>query len=78
MRWGRGRRPGPRTRATDRLTQDDTTVSAVAWHVGVAWHTLWDAVETEAAAPWPLGEGTNVLNCRRASANARPCVTAIN
>jgi transposase len=34
--------------ATDALTYDDTTVSALARHLGVEWHTLWDAVETEA------------------------------
>jgi transposase len=35
--------------ATDALTHDDTTVSALARHLGVDWHTLWDAVEAEAA-----------------------------
>ena len=35
--------------ATDALTHDDTTVSALARHLGVDWHTLWDAVESEAA-----------------------------
>jgi transposase len=35
--------------ATDALTHDDTTVSALARHLGVDWHTLWDAVEIEAA-----------------------------
>src|SRR3954452_44421 len=34
--------------ATDALTHDDTTVSALARHLGVDWHTLWDAVEVEA------------------------------
>jgi len=34
--------------ATDALTHDDTTISALARHLGVDWHTLWDAVETEA------------------------------
>ncbi|MBA2699958.1 MAG: transposase, partial [Nocardioidaceae bacterium] len=35
--------------AVDALTSDDTTVSALARHLGVDWHTLWDAVEAEAA-----------------------------
>jgi transposase len=34
--------------ATDALTFDDTTVSALARHLGVDWHTCWDAVEAEA------------------------------
>jgi transposase len=37
--------------ATDALTHDDTTVSALARHLGVDWHTLWDAVEVEATTP---------------------------
>jgi transposase len=32
------------------LAHDDTTVSALARHLGVDWHTLWDAVELEATA----------------------------
>src|SRR5829696_8464621 len=36
--------------ATDALSYDDTTVSALARHLGVDWHTCWDAVETEATA----------------------------
>ena len=36
--------------ATDALADDDTTVSALSRHLGVDWHTLWDAVEVEAAA----------------------------
>jgi transposase len=36
--------------ATDALSDDDTTVSALARHLGVDWHTLWDAVEVEASA----------------------------
>jgi transposase len=35
--------------ATDALAHDDTTVSALARHLGVDWHTCWDAVEIEAA-----------------------------
>lgn len=34
--------------ATDALADDDTTVSALARHLGVDWHTCWDAVEVEA------------------------------
>jgi transposase len=34
--------------ATDALAQDDTTVSALYRHLGVDWHTVWDAVEAEA------------------------------
>ena len=34
--------------ATDALEHDDTTVSALARHLGVDWHTCWDAIETEA------------------------------
>ncbi|WNB86977.1 ISL3 family transposase [Cellulomonas sp. ATA003] len=37
------------TWATDALTHDDTTVSALARHLGVDWHTCWDAIEAEAA-----------------------------
>jgi transposase len=36
--------------ATDALSYDDTTVSALARHIGVAWHTAWSAIETEAKA----------------------------
>ena len=36
--------------ATDALAHDDTTVAALARHLGVDWHTLWDAVEVEATA----------------------------
>ena len=36
--------------AVDALTHDDTTISALARHLGVDWHTLWDAVEAEATA----------------------------
>jgi transposase len=34
--------------ATDALRHDDTTVSAVARHLGVDWHTAWAAIKTEA------------------------------
>jgi len=30
--------------AVDALGHDDTTVSALARHLGVDWHTLWNAV----------------------------------
>jgi len=50
--------------ATDALTFDDTTVSALARHLGVDWHTCWGAVEVEAtrrlADPARL-EGVEVL-----------------
>jgi hypothetical protein len=36
--------------AIDALSYDDTTVSALARHLGVAWHTAWSAIETEAKA----------------------------
>lgn len=36
------------TWATDALAHDDTTVAALARHLGVDWHTVWDAVEAEA------------------------------
>jgi transposase len=36
--------------ATSALSYDDTTVSALARHLGVDWHTCWDAVEIEAKA----------------------------
>jgi transposase len=36
--------------ATNALSYDDTTVSALARHLGVDWHTCWDAVEVEAKA----------------------------
>ncbi len=36
------------TWATDALAHDDTTVAALARHLGVDWHTCWDAIETEA------------------------------
>jgi transposase len=34
--------------ATDALTDDDTTVSALARRLDVDWHTLWDALKVEA------------------------------
>ncbi len=36
--------------AVDALGHDDTTVSALARHLGVDWHTLWDAVKVVARA----------------------------
>ena len=35
--------------AVDALSWDDTTVSALARHLGVDWHTCWDAIEAEAS-----------------------------
>jgi transposase len=34
--------------ATDALSHDDTTVSALARHLGVDWHTAWTAIKAEA------------------------------
>jgi transposase len=36
--------------ATDALAHDDTTVSALARHLGADWHTAWSAIEVEARA----------------------------
>jgi hypothetical protein len=36
--------------AFDALAHDDTTVSALARHLGVDWHTLWAAVQVAATA----------------------------
>jgi len=36
--------------AVDALAHDDTTVSALARHLGVGWHTLWRAIKAEAEA----------------------------
>jgi transposase len=45
-RWRYGRLVG----RPDALNYDDTTVSALARHLGVDWHTCWDAIEVEARA----------------------------
>ena len=34
--------------ATDALQRFDTSVSALAHQLGVSWHTVWDAVKSEA------------------------------
>jgi len=34
--------------ATDALAHDDTTVSSLARHLGVDWHTAWSAIRVEA------------------------------
>ena len=34
--------------AADALSDDDTTVNALARRLGVDWHTLWDALKVEA------------------------------
>ncbi len=31
----------------DALSDDDTTVNALARRLGVDWHTLWDALESK-------------------------------
>ena len=36
--------------AVDALSYHDTTGSALARHLGVDWHTCWDAIEVEAKA----------------------------
>jgi transposase len=36
--------------AVEALSGDDTTVSALARHLGVDWHTAWNAIEVEARA----------------------------
>ncbi len=36
--------------AVDALRHDDTTVSAIARHLGVDWHTAWSAIKDEAKA----------------------------
>jgi transposase len=50
--------------ATDALSDDDTTVSALARHLGVEWHTAWDAIKVEAKArvyhPTRLGGVTSL------------------
>ncbi len=37
--------------AADALSDDDTTVSALARRLGVDWHTLWDALKVAQHAP---------------------------
>jgi transposase len=48
--------------ATDALSYDDTTVSALARHLGVDWHTCWDAVEVEAKAR--IGDPSRLKNVK--------------
>ncbi len=36
------------TWAADALSDDDTTVNALARRLDVDWHTLWDALKVEA------------------------------
>jgi transposase len=48
--------------ATDSLSYDDTTVSALARHLGVDWHTCWDAVEVEAKAR--IGDPSRLKNVK--------------
>jgi hypothetical protein len=45
-----GDHPGAVAWATSALSYDDTTVSALARHLGLAWHTAWHAIESEAKA----------------------------
>lgn len=61
---------GPRTKlttravawATDALAHDDTTVSALARHLGVYWHTLWNAVRDQAR--WRTGRRDRLKGVR--------------
>ena len=48
----------------DRRAQllDDTTVSALARHLGVDWHTGWDAIEVEAKAR--IGDPSRLKNVK--------------
>ena len=46
--------------ATDALAHDDTTVSALARHPGVDWHTCWSAIEVEAKV-----QSLTLSGCRR-------------
>src|SRR5215207_4909744 len=48
--------------ATNALSYDDTTVSALARHLGVDWHTCWDAVEVEAKAR--IGDPSRLKNVK--------------
>jgi transposase len=48
-------RPGGAVGATDALTHDDTTVSPLARHRGVDWHTAWSALPK----PRPASAGPN-------------------
>jgi transposase len=56
--------------ATDALAHHDTTVSALARHLRVGWHTLWRAVEAEADARISRpGRLTGVPDLRRGRAH---------
>jgi transposase len=48
--------------AVDALSYDDTTVSALARHRGVDWHTCWDAIEVEAKAR--IGDPSRLKNVK--------------
>lgn len=63
-------------RAADAVSLDDTTVSALARHLGVDGHTFWDAVELEAPAAsrtrgacraWRSSPWTNTSRSQRGS-----------
>jgi transposase len=47
--------------AISALSYDDTTVSALARHLGVDWHTCWDAIEVEAKARTSKGLSAYLL-----------------
>jgi transposase len=67
--------------ATNALSYDDTTVSALARHLGVDWHTCWDAIEVEAKARTSNPDRlravkilgwTNIFGGRRGSVSTGP------
>jgi hypothetical protein len=43
--------------ATDALAHDDTTVSALARHLGVDWHTCWMQSRSKPPAGWQTRSG---------------------
>ena len=57
--------------ATDALEHDDTTVSALARHLGVDWHTCWDAVEREATRRNAEPAGSGVATDEHGTLHAR-------
>jgi Helix-turn-helix domain of transposase family ISL3 len=62
--------------ATDALTVDDTTVSALARRLGVDWHTCWDAIEVRPRGGWPILPAWTA--CRSAPASGRYPLVSTN
>jgi hypothetical protein len=63
--------------ATDALADDDTTVTALARRLGVAWHNCWDAIEVEATRAWPTPNGWSGWSpWRSTSTSGSPRTTA--